>query len=120
MRQRAPYRDEVFDCEDFAIYGSISAVDTLAGASLRFVGWDAAGNVVWDTDDQTDIPALVSITDASAKRYSAAVGALPADTSTTPAGNKVYSWEVQRTNSGQGAALVWGFVTVTPSPPNND
>lgn len=120
MRQRAPYRLEVFDNEDFSVYGTISAVNTLGGAVLRFVGWDAAGNVIWDTAAQTSIPATVEITNAAAKQYSAAVGALPADTSTTPAGNKLYSWEVQRTNSGQRAVLVWGFVTVTPSPPNND
>lgn len=120
MKQRAPYRDEVFDNEVYSFYGTISAVDTLSGATLRFVGWDANGAVVWDTAAPTSIPAAVQVTDAGGKKYSVQVGPLPADQTTSPPTNKVYSWAVQRTNAGQGAALVWGFVTVTPTNPANN
>jgi len=111
MKQRAPYRLEVFDAEDAEVYGTISAVDTLAGALLRFVGWNVAGDVVWDTEDPTTVHGTVTVTDATLKTYAATVAPLPAG---------VYTWEVQRTNTGQKAVLVWGYLTVTPSPPNND
>jgi len=121
MRQRAPYRDEVFDSESFEFFGTIYAVDTLAGASLRFVGWNEAGEVAWDTDAPTSVPATVTITDAAARTYAAVAGPVPADESTTPPTNKVYSWQVQRTAGGEPATLVWGFITVTPSAyANND
>lgn len=120
MKQRAPYRLEVFDNEDWEPYGPLNNVDTLVGATLRFVGWDPDGEVVWDTDAPTDIPATVTVTSLAEKTYAATAGPLPANTSTSPPSNKVYTWAVQRTNPGQGATLVWGYVTVTPSPPNND
>jgi len=111
MKQRAPYRLEVFDVEDAEVYGTISAVDTLAGALLRFVGWDSSGTVAWDTNDPTDVHGTVTVTDATLKTYAATVAPLPAG---------VYTWEVQRTNAGQAAVLVWGYLTVTASPPDND
>lgn len=120
MRQRAPYRDEVFDFENFEFYGTIYALDSLAGVSLRFVGFDSEGAVVWDTDAPTSVPATVVVTDAAARSYAAVAGPVPA-TAQNPPVNKVYSWQVQRTNSGQPATLVWGFITVTPTAvANND
>jgi len=116
MKQRAPYKCEVFDYEDAEVYGTIFAVQSLAGAALRFVGWDETGTVAWDTDNPTSIPATVVVTDAAERTYAATVGPLPACTTPRPR-EKVYSWEVQRTNVGQRAVLVWGFLTVTPSPP---
>lgn len=120
MKQRAPYYLEVFDDEDASPYGTLNNVDSLVGAALQFIGWDENGTVVWDTDHPTSVPASISITSQTAKTYAAAVGPLPADTSTSPPANKVYTWKVRRTNPGQRAVLVWGFLTVTPSPPNND
>lgn len=117
MKARAPYRLECFDYESpVEVYGVVPAVDTLAGAALRFVGWDAAGAVVWDSAAGT---ATATVTDGPGKAYAATCGPLAAgpitDGTVAPA---VYRWEVQRTDAGRRAVLVWGYLTVTGSPPD--
>jgi hypothetical protein len=110
MKQRAPARCEVFDCESFQPYGTIQSVDTLSGIVLQFIGWDAAGLVAWDsTTSPVPRAAAAEVTDAVACTYSAIVAPLAAG---------VYTWEVRA--AGGDPVYVWGFVTVTGSPPDNE
>lgn len=115
MKARAPYRCEAFDCEPAEMYGSISAVDTLAGAVLRFIGWDCTGAVAWDTANQTPVNATVVVTDPEACAYAAVVAPLPAIYTPRPA-KKEYKWEVRRVDDLGQPVLVWGYLTVTPTP----
>lgn len=120
MKGRAPYQLDAFDFETVEAYGTIRGVDTLAGATLQFIGWNDEGAVVWDTDAPTGVAAVVVVTDGPGRTYAAVVGPIPAVVNPAPA-NKTYSWQVRRTNAGQEATLVWGFITVTPSTiPNTD
>jgi hypothetical protein len=111
MKARSPYRLECFEAEDVLIYGTLAGTESLVGATFRFVGWDSTGEVVWDSADGTG-DAEVSITDASARTYEATV---PAD---FDAG--VYSWEIRRTDSGSRWVHVWGFLTITGEPPDDE
>lgn len=111
MKARAPYKLECFESEDVLIYGTLAGSESLAGATMRFVGWDADGAIVWDSADGTG-DAEVEITDASARTYEATV---PAD---FDAG--VYTWEIRRTDSGSRWVHVWGLLTITGEPPDNE
>ena len=109
MKARAPHRIECFTGEDVLIYGTLAGTESLVGATLRFVGWNESGVVVWDSADGTG-DATAEITDESDRTYEATV---PADFA---AG--VYSWEVIRPDTGKRWVHVWGFLTITGEPPS--
>lgn len=111
MKARAPFRLECFAGEDVLIYGTLAGSESLVGATLRFIGWNAAGDVVWDSADGTG-GAEADVTDATARTYEASV---PADFA---AG--VYSWEIRRTDAGSRWVHVWGTLTITGEPPDNE
>lgn len=108
MKARAPFRLECFTGEDVLIHGTLAGDESLSGATLRFVGWNAEGAIVWDSADGTG-DADAEVTNAGARTYEATV---PADFA---AG--VYSWEVLRTDIGKRWVHVWGFLTITSEPP---
>ncbi|MBY0513092.1 MAG: hypothetical protein K2P78_04175 [Gemmataceae bacterium] len=111
MKARAAYHLECFTGEDVSITGTLAGPESLSGATMRFVGWDAEGNVVWDSAAGTG-GATCTITDASARTYAAAVFA------DFDAGE--YTWVVRRTDAGLRWVHVWGTLTVTGEPPDED
>lgn len=103
MRARAAYRLEVFDDEDFEIYGTIRSLATLAGARLQFHGYDSTGAVAWDSN-AVPPTATVAVTDAAARTY---------DATSPPKEAGIYRWFITITNTGQVTDAVWGYLTVT-------
>lgn len=103
MRARAAFRLEVFDDEDWEIYGTIRSLATLAGARLQFHGYDSTGAVAWDSD-AVPPTATVAVTDAAARTY---------DATSPPKEAGIYRWFITITNPGQVTDAVWGYLTVT-------